>query len=728
MSPSRLRLTLAAGSGVALGLLLLAGWLAAWSLLGSGAAWFAPATATAGSLAWLASWLPPCRERRLLLAALSIAGGLALAVAAVAALALGAFLPVGLAAWLSPRLSQFGGRPALAIVALALAIPGLSGRSTERRGLLLDGAFACALGAWWVGHEVARQAAFPPPPTTPDFLAPRFTALGNLSLLLAASATLVWWRDRRVPRAAVAVDPVDPVASASRGADSLPYARWLWRWAGLLALGGLAGSLAARASYWRLFALLVAVVAVGGLLAGQWPSSRAAMIPVMPARRGLALVWTGARGLGWLVAAFLLLTVGYGAVAEDLETVLLRNTAERRVQQFWRATLTERPARTAPGGALVGTIRDNAGRELSGATVIVATRNGQTYTAISDAGGQYRLANVPPGDYLPLAIAPGFRQAPPAAWQRVVSVRPAHSTAGVDFRLPPIAPPAPFTGAVTLSVPEIVAVENPEPSAAIRRAFTMPLRDGTTDFGLVHEPPPAAGPGPFPILLVIYPGEARDWEGVSIPLAASGYVVVSYFPHRVLDLNGTLDDLHGLLALVGQGALSARGDGRQVVLVGGSVSTVYTYLMARELHGSAAWAPVRAMVQYGGLFDLFRFRQAWEEGQVIIDPGISALEYLLVAFGRPDIRPEIYLRFSPRYALGPASLPPTLLVHAGHDIIVPAEQSAIAATDFTFHGIDHQLLLYPDLEHYLDTSKRDPAQLDMLDQTLAFLGRYTARR
>jgi dipeptidyl aminopeptidase/acylaminoacyl peptidase len=260
-----------------------------------------------------------------------------------------------------------------------------------------------------------------------------------------------------------------------------------------------------------------------------------------------------------------------------------------------------------------------------------------------------------------------------------------------------------------------------------RRQFIFANRGLTLDGGLVHEPGAAAGPGPFPILVTIYPGEARSWEGVSAPLAARGYVVVSYFPRRLLDLEGDLDDLRLLLNLARAGQFSARGDPASVALVGGSVSTVYTYALARSLAGSPAGEGVRAAVQYGGLFDLFAFRRSWEEGRVAIDPGISALEYLLVAFGRPDTRPELYLRLSPRYGLGPGDLPPTLLVHTERDTIVPPEQSQLAADALARLAIPRRLLRYPDLEHYLDVSRRDPAQLDMLEQTVAFLRRYTGR-
>ena len=85
------------------------------------------------------------------------------------------------------------------------------------------------------------------------------------------------------------------------------------------------------------------------------------------------------------------------------------------------------------------------------------------------------------------------------------------------------------------------------------------------------------------------------------------------------------------------------------------------------------------------------------------------------------------MRFSPRYGLGPSGLPPTLLVHTDRDRIVPPEQSQVAAETLARLGIPYRLLTYPELEHYLDTSKREPAQLDMLSQTVAFLQAYTGR-
>jgi len=147
--------------------------------------------------------------------------------------------------------------------------------------------------------------------------------------------------------------------------------------------------------------------------------------------------------------------------------------------------------------------------------------------------------------------------------------------------------------------------------------------------------------------------------------------------------------------------------------------------LLRELESSPTRDRLKAAVMYGGLADMYRFRYDWERKAIYIDPGISELENLLVAFGRPDNRPEHYLLFSTLYHLDRAALPPTLLVHAEKDSIVPASQSRLIDQVSTRLGIPHELLIYPDIEHYLDTSQRDPAQLDMLFKTIDFLKRYS---
>jgi hypothetical protein len=69
------------------------------------------------------------------------------------------------------------------------------------------------------------------------------------------------------------------------------------------------------------------------------------------------------------------------------------------------------PVSSAPPGALVGRILDEAGRPIAGASVIVAQPDGLPHHALTDADGVYSIAGVPPGQYVPAAVAPGFAEA-----------------------------------------------------------------------------------------------------------------------------------------------------------------------------------------------------------------------------------------------------------------------------------------------------------------------------
>lgn len=696
--------------GMALGAAILAGWLVAWRVSSDEADRFAPATIFAGFACWFLSSRPRAERRPPLRLGLRAAAYGALGLGVAASLSLGALLPPGLADWVSPPLGKFGGPLALGQLTAILALAVLGGLPPARRGLLLDAILLSAGASIWIQSQLDRQASFPTPPTTVAALAPRLTALCWLGLAFAVGAALLHGSGWRAARRAGA-------GGDWTGGD---YDRWLWRWAGAFAAIGLVASLAVGAADWWRFAVLgLANLAVGVAVWRPWRRQGA----------GAAVL----RGTGWLLLMTLAIALIYFATTEDLEPVLLRNTVEHRALKAWPAAAGVGLPGDKPLGALAGTVRDGAGQPLGGASVVVSDLHGGAYSAVSNAEGRYRLEGVPAGNYRPLAVAPRYLPAPAGgAGERVATIRGGRTAEDVNFRLRAQAPFDPRLDDhraydLRIEPPLEITIDGLEPSTVQRRAFTFANRGKRLDGGLVHEPLAAAGAGPFPILLIIYPGEAQDWEGVSVPLAARGYVVVSYFPRRLLDLDGDLADLHALLASTLAGHLSARGDAGKIVLVGGSVSTVYTYLLARDLVGSPAGQRVKAAIQYGGLFDLFAYRRSWEAGEIKIDPGISALEYLLIALGRPDTRPELYLRFSPRYGLGRSGLPPTLLVHTDRDRIVPPEQSRIADETLARHGIPHRLLTYPELEHYLDTSKPDPAQLDMLSQTVAFLQSYTGR-
>jgi dienelactone hydrolase len=453
----------------------------------------------------------------------------------------------------------------------------------------------------------------------------------------------------------------------------------------------------------------------------------------------LALYWVGS--LGGVMLLGLGLAVAYVSTAEELEVVLLRNTLERYAQKSWWYVFGEdrfpeqRGLRVA-GGTISGQVTDEQGKAVAGANVVVSDPSGLTFSAVSGADGRYTMPGVKTGHYLPMAARAGYLDAVATGssfirrWRMAATVREGATTSNIDFVMK-ARPDYKIVPGNTLKFEEFSEEfrDNPVPSPALRRWFSFENK-GLSKRGLVYEPMPDRGPGPFPILLIVYPGPANGWEGVSIPLAAQGFVVIAYqpelfgpTPERGLNLRGDVDDMLQLYNYAKSGQFSQRGDPQRVVITGGSVSTVYTYLMLREIERSspADKAALRGAIKYGGLADMYRYRYDWDRGALYIDPGIQDLEDMLVAFGRPDTRPEIYMLFSPLFHLEEGSLPPTLVVHTSKDTIVPVFQTELLAKKMVELKVEHKLLIYPDIEHYLDTSKRDPAQLDMLNQTIDFL-------
>ncbi len=67
------------------------------------------------------------------------------------------------------------------------------------------------------------------------------------------------------------------------------------------------------------------------------------------------------------------------------------------------------PAAGAPTGTLVGRVL-HAGTPVADATVLVAGRTGTPYTARTDAQGRYRITGIPPEQYSPAAVAPGYAE------------------------------------------------------------------------------------------------------------------------------------------------------------------------------------------------------------------------------------------------------------------------------------------------------------------------------
>ncbi|MBK8795528.1 MAG: carboxypeptidase regulatory-like domain-containing protein [Anaerolineales bacterium] len=103
--------------------------------------------------------------------------------------------------------------------------------------------------------------------------------------------------------------------------------------------------------------------------------------------------------LAWLASALLLIGC--------------RPAPEANVAGYLLSTWlgTQPPAvSTASPGALAGRVVDAQGEPIAGATVLVAQADGAPHQAITDADGRYRIVGIPPGQYVPAAVAPGYAE------------------------------------------------------------------------------------------------------------------------------------------------------------------------------------------------------------------------------------------------------------------------------------------------------------------------------
>ncbi|MCC6168304.1 MAG: carboxypeptidase regulatory-like domain-containing protein, partial [Caldilineaceae bacterium] len=106
-----------------------------------------------------------------------------------------------------------------------------------------------------------------------------------------------------------------------------------------------------------------------------------------------------------LLAALLMLFLAAGCAPSSEANVLGYLLA--------RQLGTLAPSGTAvPPGSVTGVVQ-HGGAPLAGATVVIAERNGTPHTAVTDAAGRYRIEGIPPGQYVPAAVAPGYEETVP---------------------------------------------------------------------------------------------------------------------------------------------------------------------------------------------------------------------------------------------------------------------------------------------------------------------------
>lgn len=360
-------------------------------------------------------------------------------------------------------------------------------------------------------------------------------------------------------------------------------------------------------------------------------------------------------------------------------------------------------------GGLAGRVTGPDGQPLSGAVVLIAEATGETHYDYTDPDGRYEITGVPAGRYVPLAAAWGYQpQTRPA-----IRVRPGAILEPVRFTLEPRRPFwAPATTPVTITERTIVTGTFPSPDAKAERIGFRFLRAGVeVAVDQVFQPVGQRSPGPT--LVMAFPSDEPHWDPAAIAFASQGFTVLSVKPAMArgwLDIQAHAEDAHTAVTLLTSGRLTPAADPRRVAWLVGSFSTLFLYLVLPD------HPEVRAVITVGGISDAFLGVEALYEESLEIP---ERFRLAVASLGRPDHDPAFFMQYSPAFFA--AHMPPTLVVHTPVDRVIPYNQSVRFAQALADAGIPHELILYQDTTHYLNTVNPSPEGIAVFWRMMEFL-------
>ena len=371
-----------------------------------------------------------------------------------------------------------------------------------------------------------------------------------------------------------------------------------------------------------------------------------------------------------------------------------------------------------PAGSIAGTVRDEAGDPIPGATVLVASPLGHRYTAETDVQGRYRIADVPPGRYVPVAGKRGYADGPEQTclaglcFKDAVRVRPGVQAGEFDLTLSPL-PPLSIEVNETLVVSPTVEIEvdAPLPSKARRTDFAFERAGLWVNDCHLYEP--VEGEGPWPTLLLVLPGPVKYWEFIPVPFAAEGFSMLACYPLRGIEIDEDAADLLTALEYVRRGRVPSRADTERLGLIGASFTSLHSYRML------ALTDEMDVTLVLGGMADGFTFRHDVEEGTAYAR---EPFDQVLIALGFPNSSPEQYFRYSSIYHL--EGMPPACLLHGIADELVPFSQGVQLDEEMERRGMPHQFYAYEGLTHYFATTADAATTQQMFQDALDCLWEF----
>ncbi|MCD6289035.1 MAG: carboxypeptidase regulatory-like domain-containing protein [Anaerolineae bacterium] len=341
-------------------------------------------------------------------------------------------------------------------------------------------------------------------------------------------------------------------------------------------------------------------------------------------------------------------------------------------------------------GGFAGRVVDASGHPIAGAVVLVSEADGRTYMGRTGEDGGYEIIGVPARGYVPVAAAWGYqmRTGP------IVRVPPRVMMEGVDFVLPPR--PTIHLSAdvpVTITRRSIVTGTFPTPGVRAERVDFRFSHEGVeiTDDRLYL---PVGRQAPGPVLVMVFPSDEPHWEPAAVAFASQGFTVLYTVPaiERGLDVSAHARDLLQAVVLLQSDRLSPGTGSHCLTALAGSFSTLYFYQALPDM------PDMRAVIVMGGISDAFLgLRSLYEEDLAVP----LRFQGAIAAMGRPDWRPDRFLRYSPAFFA--RHMPPTLIVHMVADRVIPVSQALRLDSALDEAGVRHELILYHDVSHYLNT-------------------------
>ena len=382
-------------------------------------------------------------------------------------------------------------------------------------------------------------------------------------------------------------------------------------------------------------------------------------------------------------------------------------------------------ASTAPPGTLSGRVENNTGQPVAGATVIVAEPDGTPHSAVTGHDGNYRIDGIPPGQYVPAAVAPAYGEAAltgSLGIPKLMTIHPEKMTAAPPLLLPPYTPtPLPSNLAAATHLRQTGAytatASFPQNAAADVTSYAFDYAGAAVDTVRLYLPQERPTGARFPLLLFVYPSPVDDWQEVSVAFADQGFAVIAISPTaaRGTDAEAHAQDARVALALARSGALSHVIDDNRPVALGGSYSSA---VLARLLR--AAGDDLAGWVTLGGLANAFTSAADFYAGKLVVPP---PYELLVPALGPPNLYPLVFLAYSPVYYV--SELPPTMIIHTAADRILPIDQAYELAAAVQAADIPLETYYYEDVSHYLGIGENlTDTGRTMFYQIVEFVQRY----